>query len=125
MSNVNHPSHYNDGKIEVIEFIEDKKLGFHRGNAVKYIARAGKKDASKELEDLEKAAWYIKREIERLKALKEGREPIRPNDMNPRVDPKLTAVSLSYFHPRCRSSATVVLTSKKRARRRASASRVR
>ena len=65
--NVNHPSHYTDGKIEVIDFIEDKKLNFHRGNAVKYIARAGKKDKFKEVEDLEKAAWYIHREIERLK----------------------------------------------------------
>lgn len=44
---VNHPSHYNDGKIEVIDFIEDKHLNFHRGNAVKYIARDGKKDKSK------------------------------------------------------------------------------
>lgn len=69
--NVNHPSHYTDGKIEVIDFIEDKKLNFHRGNAVKYIARAGKKDKFKEVEDLEKAAWYINREIERLKRLKE------------------------------------------------------
>lgn len=63
---VNHPSHYNDGKIEVIDFIEDKHLNFSRGNAVKYIARAGKKNPEKELEDLQKAAWYINREIERL-----------------------------------------------------------
>ena len=64
---VNHPSHYTDGKIEVIEFIEDKKLNFHRGNAVKYIARAGKKNPEKEVEDLEKAIWYLNREIKRLK----------------------------------------------------------
>lgn len=63
---VNHPSHYNDGKIEVIDFIEDKNLNFHRGNAVKYIARAGKKDKSKEVEDLKKAQWYIEREIKKL-----------------------------------------------------------
>lgn len=67
---VNHPSHYTDGKIEVIDFIEDKNLNFHRGNAVKYIARAGKKDQSKEIEDLKKAAWYIDREIKRLEAKK-------------------------------------------------------
>ena len=60
---VNHPSHYTDGKIEVIEFIEDKKLGFHLGNAVKYICRAGKKDPNKEIEDLEKAKWYVERRI--------------------------------------------------------------
>ncbi len=64
---VNHPSHYTDGKIEVIDFIEDKGLNFHRGNAVKYIARAGKKDKYKEVEDLEKAVWYLNREINRLK----------------------------------------------------------
>ena len=67
---VNRPSHYTDGKIEVIDFIEDKKLGFHLGNAVKYIARAGKKDPTKKVEDLQKAAWYIPREIDRLE--KEG-----------------------------------------------------
>lgn len=67
---VNHPSHYTDGKIEVIDFIEDKGLNFHRGNAVKYIARAGKKDKSKEAEDLRKAVWYLNREIERLEANK-------------------------------------------------------
>ena len=64
--NVNHPSHYTDGKIEVINFIEDKNLNFHRGNAVKYIARAGKKNPEKEVEDLEKAVWYTNREIQRI-----------------------------------------------------------
>lgn len=64
--NVNHPSHYTDGKIEVIDFIEQKNLNFHRGNAVKYIARAGKKDPEKEIEDLRKAVWYLNREIKRL-----------------------------------------------------------
>lgn len=63
---VNHPSHYTDGKIEVIDYIEDKKLNYHLGNAVKYISRAGKKDPTKKVEDLRKAAWYINREIERL-----------------------------------------------------------
>ena len=66
---VNHPSHYTDGKIEVIDFIEDKGLNFNKGNAVKYIARAGKKDTSKEIEDLKKAQWYINREIKRLEVL--------------------------------------------------------
>ena len=65
--NVNHPAHYTDWKIEVISFIEDKHLNFHRGNAVKYISRAGKKDKSKEIEDLEKAVWYLQREIDKLK----------------------------------------------------------
>ena len=63
---VNNPPHYTDGKIEVIEFIEDKKLGFCLGNAIKYISRAGKKDKNKEIEDLEKAIWYINRRIKEL-----------------------------------------------------------
>lgn len=63
---VNHPSHYTDGKIEVIDFIEDKNLNFHLANAVKYISRAGKKDPSKEIEDLKKARWYLDRYIQKL-----------------------------------------------------------
>lgn len=65
---VNHPAHYTDGKIEVIDFIEDKKLGYCLGNAVKYIARAGKKDPAKYTEDLAKAVWYLSREIEKQEA---------------------------------------------------------
>lgn len=63
---VNNPAHYTDGKIEVIDFIEDKQLGFHLGNAIKYICRAGKKDPEKTSEDLEKAIWYIRRHIKSL-----------------------------------------------------------
>ena len=63
---VNRPKHYTDGKIEVIDFIEDKKLGFCLGNAIKYIARAGKKDPTKEVEDLKKARWYIDRRIKEI-----------------------------------------------------------
>jgi hypothetical protein len=73
---INHPSHYNQGKIEVIEFIEDKNLGFHLGNAVKYISRAGKKDPAKEIEDLKKAVWYVERQIELISG---GTR--RPNEM--------------------------------------------
>lgn len=65
-NNVNHPDHYlkNSGH-EVIDVINAWKLNFELGNAVKYIARAGRKDKSKKKEDLEKAHWYIKREIEK------------------------------------------------------------
>ena len=63
---VNHPSHYTDGKYEVIDYIE--KCGFynsfHIGNAVKYISRAGKKDPEKKKEDLEKAIWYLERKLD-------------------------------------------------------------
>lgn len=61
---VNHPKHYTDGKIEVIDFIEDKKLPYHLGNVIKYVCRAGKKDPSKKIEDLQKAEWYLHRYIE-------------------------------------------------------------
>ena len=63
---VNHPPHYRDGGIEVIDFIEAKDLNFRLGNAVKYISRAGKKN-SDPVQDLEKAAWYLKREIDARK----------------------------------------------------------
>ena len=67
---VNHPSYYTDGKIEVIEYIEDKKLGYCLGNAIKYISSAAKKDKAKEIEDLRKADWYIKRRIQELETRK-------------------------------------------------------
>lgn len=63
MDVVNHPSHYNTGKIEVITFIEDKELNFNRGNVVKYTVRAGIKETENEVQDLEKARWYLNREI--------------------------------------------------------------
>ena len=63
---VNHPPHYKAGGIEVIDFIEAKDLNFRLGNAVKYISRAGKKD-SNPVQDLEKAVWYLKREIDARK----------------------------------------------------------
>ena len=66
---VNHPKHYMQGKIECIDYIEDKQLGFHLGNAVKYITRAGIKSSDK-IEDLRKAIWYINRYIQ----LEEERE---------------------------------------------------
>lgn len=81
MNVVDHPPHYNRGKIEVIEFIEDQGLGFSLGNAVKYICRAGHKDPTKHIQDLEKARWYILREIEVARAAADGREPLRPNEM--------------------------------------------
>lgn len=66
MSDAINPTHYK-GKIEVIDFIEDKDLGFCLGNVVKYVARAGKKAPTKEIEDLEKAKWYLERHIDNLK----------------------------------------------------------
>lgn len=66
---VNHPDHYGgkDDIYEAIKVIEAWKLGWHLGDTVKYIARAGKKNPDKEIEDLEKAAFYLKRHIKNLK----------------------------------------------------------
>ncbi len=64
---INHPAHYTDGAIEVIDYIEDKRCGYHPGNAIRYISRAGKKDPQKTVEDLQKALWYIHRYIDLLK----------------------------------------------------------
>ena len=62
---VNHPAHYKVGGIETIDFIEAKKLGYNLGNVVKYLTRADHKGNRKQ--DLEKAMWYLTREINSLK----------------------------------------------------------
>jgi hypothetical protein len=69
MSNVNHPAHYGgeNSTYEAIKVIEAWQLDFCLGNVVKYISRAGKKDC--EIQDLEKAAWYLNRRIEQLKKI--------------------------------------------------------
>jgi hypothetical protein len=66
MSEINHPRHYGGASnpYEVIKVIEAWALGFHLGNVVKYIARAGRKDPSRTMEDLEKARWYLDRFLE-------------------------------------------------------------
>lgn len=63
---VNHPSHYKVGNIETIDFIEAKQLNYNLGNVVKYITRADHK--GNQLQDLQKAQWYLAREIERVQA---------------------------------------------------------
>lgn len=67
---VNHPDHYGggDNPYEVIKVIRAWKMGFSLGNAIKYVARAGKKDPAKTIEDLEKAIWYIQEEIDHLRS---------------------------------------------------------
>jgi len=64
---VDHPTHYGgeDNTYEAIKVIEAWDLGFNLGNTIKYVSRAGKKLDI--LEDLEKASWYINREIKKLK----------------------------------------------------------
>jgi hypothetical protein len=64
---VNHPQHYGgkDNPYEAIKVIEAWNLGFCLGNTIKYISRAGKKDDT--IQELEKALWYLQREINKLK----------------------------------------------------------
>jgi hypothetical protein len=65
MSNVSHPEHYNKGTIEAINLIEDWDLNFSVGNVIKYMLRAPYK--GEEVQDLEKAKWYLERHIENVK----------------------------------------------------------
>lgn len=66
--NVQHPIYYGgaDDPYEAIKVIEAWNLGFHLGNTVKYISRAGKKDGNSATQDLKKALFYLNREIELL-----------------------------------------------------------
>ena len=64
-----NPRHYTRFPVEVIDLTEH--LSFNRGNAVKYLARAGAKPGADELTDLQKAAWYVAREIARVTGQKE------------------------------------------------------
>lgn len=68
MDNVNHPKHYTTGKIETIEYIEDKLSpeqleGYFAGNIIKYLSRYKHKNG---VEDLKKARWYLDRLIKNL-----------------------------------------------------------
>jgi hypothetical protein len=73
---VNRPSHYAEGRqYEPIAVIEDWELGYHLGNALKYISRAGRKDNI--TQDLRKAVWYIERHIEVLEEETVEPEPVR------------------------------------------------
>ena len=75
MDKVNSPSHYksDNNKYEVIDIIEFFNLNFHRGNVLKYLLRSGRKTeqgydvSEKEIKDLEKAIWYLRREVKRIK----------------------------------------------------------
>lgn len=61
---VNHPSHYQGNGLEAIDVIESFSLGFNIGNVIKYLLRAGRKESY--IQDLEKAKWYLEREITRV-----------------------------------------------------------
>lgn len=66
---ISHPDHYTCGGIEPIDLIEAKDLNFNLGNVIKYVSRCGHKKSkgltmdAKAIQDLEKAKWYLEREI--------------------------------------------------------------
>jgi len=69
---IDHPKHYNQGKIEVIDFLEDQLLDFRLANVIKYICRYRYKGTP--LKDLKKAQWYLNRYIEWYKKTQGGKE---------------------------------------------------
>lgn len=66
---VNHPLHYGgeNNPLEVIKIIEAYELNFNVGNCIKYVLRVGKKDPATRMQDLQKARWYLEREIGKMK----------------------------------------------------------
>lgn len=80
---IDHPDHYVKGReIEPIDVIEDWQLGYHLGSALKYIARAGRKDDL--VQDLKKAVWYLDRFIDN-------------HDPQAAADEAVTEVALSWL----------------------------
>ena len=78
---INHPPHYTYSTTEPIDVIEAWALGYHVGNSLKYIARAGHK--GDRLNDLRKARWYLDREIKRMEQLAEVEEEQAEKDVCP------------------------------------------
>ena len=77
---VNHPPHYNTGKYEVIDVIEDWDLGFNTGNAVKYIARHNHKGEA--IQDIDKAIWYLQRHKAVLEKAEVQEDPVDNKEKN-------------------------------------------
>lgn len=73
------PFHYTRGQIEVWDFIRDQGLNYFRGNAIKYVCRAGFKSTGTEIEDIKKAIHYLENELHAL----QNSEPERPSDRIP------------------------------------------
>ena len=61
-----NPKHYNNTSIEPIDVIEDWDLGFHLGNCIKYIKRAGQKGNETFEDDIKKCIWYLQRSIRKV-----------------------------------------------------------
>ena len=74
---VKHPTHYTYGSIECVDYILDKDLDFCLGNVIKYVTRAGHKETSSMIEDLEKAAQYLQFKIDNLKKQEAKKSAVR------------------------------------------------
>lgn len=105
--NINHPHYYGgiENPYEAIKVIEAWELGFNLGNVVKYVSRAGKKDLEREVEDLEKALWYLTREVENRREVQRGMKekaaiPKETDPINEVLD------YLGYFNPASRTETT-------------------
>jgi hypothetical protein len=70
------PAHYTRGNIQVWDFIRDQELNYYLGNAIKYICRAGFKDANTKAQDLKKAIHYLENELQHTRNIP---EPFRPS----------------------------------------------
>lgn len=94
---VNHPKHYTShpSGVECIDIVEH--MTFNCGNAVKYLWRAGLKDATPQLQDLQKAAWYINREIERLQQDGEAKSPRKQSCDRSYPHPKHWDIDLGWL----------------------------
>ena len=71
---VDHPPHYNDHPSGVECIHITRWFSNNRGNAIKYIWRAGNKDPDKEIEDLKKAIYYLKDEVKRMEEIRAKKE---------------------------------------------------
>ena len=80
---VNSPTHYTRGNIEVWDFIRDQGLNYFRGNAIKYICRAGYKSPQTEVEDIKKAIHYLENELNSISPALHKPIPIRPGNPVP------------------------------------------
>ncbi len=74
MTQINHPDYYNSGGIEVSDFIDAHNLNFNRGNIIKYVVRAGRKQGEDAVTALLKAQAYLEREISSVRSVNGGED---------------------------------------------------
>ena len=97
MDKINHPDYYNKNGIEVFDIIDAYHLDFYLGNVVKYICRAGKKDASTKRQDLRKAIVYLKSAAEGLRLHNSLRNDKDPIEDRLSLDSIADAFGLGYY----------------------------